>query len=563
MVADDLKENVPLQKEAKVSMAPTELKPWPEFIQKRIDMWDRLMAEYKAELAQKKPTPIKITLPDGKQFDAEAWRTTPLQIAEKISKGLAENTVIAKVNGDVWDLDRPFEGDATLHLLKFDDDEAKQVFWHSSAHILGEAMERYCGGHLCYGPPIEEGFYYDMWHDNLTISQDDFPNIDQIVKCAIKDKQPFERLEMTKEDLLEMFKYNEFKTSIEKYYALTFLNFRFEVEKEQFGLKPMNCPGHCLMYSHQPRTHNELPIRYADFGVLHRNEMSGALTGLIRVRRFQQDDAHIFCRRDQIWDEIKGCLDFLSFCYEKVFGFTFKLNLATRPEGFLGELSTWDEAESDLKAALNESGRPWKLNEGDGAFYGPKIDISIQDALKRNHQCATIQLDFQLPQRFDLSYFDEKGEKQRPVMIHRAVLGSVERMAAILTENYGGKWPFWLSPRQAKVITVHESVNSYARQVKEKLYNAGFEVEFDEGCPDTLNKQIRNAQLAQFNFILVVGQKEVEHGTVNVRTRDNAVRGEVSVDDLLAKFRRFAEEYVKDTENAEEFSKGISANGSE
>ncbi|VDO24679.1 unnamed protein product [Haemonchus placei] len=685
-------------------MASTELQPWPEFIQKRIEMWDRLMAEYKAEIAMKKPAPIKITLPDGKQFDGESWRTTPLQIAEKISKGLAENTVIAKVNGGVWDLDRPFEGDATLQLLKFDDDEAKQVFWHSSAHVLGEAMERYCGGHLCYGPPIEEGFYYDMWHDNVTISQEDFPNIDQIVKCAIK------RLEMTKEDLLEMFKYNEFKVRIikekintpkttvyrcgplidlcrgphvrhtgkikaiqitkasssywegkaeaetlQRIYGISFPDpkqlkewqkfqeeaakrdhrklgrdqelyffnplspgsafwypkgahiyntlvnfirkeyrkrgftevitpnmfnsklwetsghwqhysddmFKFEVEKEQFALKPMNCPGHCLMYSHQPRTHNELPIRYADFGVLHRNEMSGALTGLIRVRRFQQDDAHIFCRRDQIWDEIKGCLDFLSFCYEKVFGFTFKLNLATRPEGFLGELSTWDEAESDLKAALNESGRPWKLNEGDGAFYGPKIDISIQDALRRNHQCATIQLDFQLPQRFDLSYFDEKGEKQRPVMIHRAVLGSVERMAAILTENYGGKWPFWLSPRQAKVITVHESVNPYARQVKEKLYNAGFEVEFDEGCSDTLNKQIRNAQLAQFNFILVVGQKEVEHGTVNVRTRDNAVRGEVSIDDLLAKFRRFADEYVKDTENAEEFSKGVSPNGSE
>uniref|UniRef100_A0A6F7NLW3 threonine--tRNA ligase n=1 Tax=Haemonchus contortus TaxID=6289 RepID=A0A6F7NLW3_HAECO len=704
MVVDNLKENVPLQKEAKVSMASTELQPWPEFIQKRIEMWDRLMAEYKAEIAMKKSTPIKITLPDGKQFDGESWRTTPLQIAEKISKGLAENTVIAKVNGGVWDLDRPFEGDATLQLLKFDDDEAKQVFWHSSAHVLGEAMERYCGGHLCYGPPIEEGFYYDMWHDNVTISQEDFPNIDQIVRCAIK------RLEMTKEDLLEMFKYNEFKVRIikekintpkttvyrcgplidlcrgphvrhtgkikaiqitkasssywegkaeaetlQRIYGISFPDpkqlkewqkfqeeaakrdhrklgrdqelyffnplspgsafwypkgahiyntlvnfirkeyrkrgftevitpnmfnsklwetsghwqhysddmFKFEVEKEQFALKPMNCPGHCLMYSHQPRTHNELPIRYADFGVLHRNEMSGALTGLIRVRRFQQDDAHIFCRRDQIWDEIRGCLDFLSFCYEKVFGFTFKLNLATRPEGFLGELSTWDEAESDLKAALNESGRPWKLNEGDGAFYGPKIDISIQDALRRNHQCATIQLDFQLPQRFDLSYFDEKGEKQRPVMIHRAVLGSVERMAAILTENYGGKWPFWLSPRQAKVITVHESVNPYARQVKEKLYNAGFEVEFDEGCSDTLNKQIRNAQLAQFNFILVVGQKEVEHGTVNVRTRDNAVRGEVSIDDLLAKFRRFADEYVKDTENAEEFSKGVSPNGSE
>ncbi|EPB70597.1 hypothetical protein ANCCEY_10320 [Ancylostoma ceylanicum] len=701
MVAEDSKENIPAHKEAKVSTAPTELNPWPDFIQRRIDMWDKLMAEYKAEIAAKEPSPIKITLPDGKQFDAEAWRTTPIQIAEKISKGLAENTVIAKVNGEVWDLDRPFEKDSTLHLLKFDDDEAKQVFWHSSAHVLGEAMERYCGGHLCYGPPIQEGFYYDMWHDNCTISPDDFPKLDQIVKCAVKDKQPFERLEMTKEDLLEMFKYNEFKVriikekihtpkttvyrcgplidlcrgphvrhtgkikalqitkssssywegkadaeSLQRIYGISFPDpkqlkewqkfqeeaakrdhrklgrdqelfffnplspgsafwypkgahiyntlmnfmrkeyrkrgftevitpnmfnsklwetsghwqhysedmFRFEVEKEQFGLKPMNCPGHCIMYSHQPHTYNELPLRYADFGVLHRNEMSGALTGLTRVRRFQQDDAHIFCRRDQIGDEIRGCLDFLTYCYENVLGFTFKLNLATRPEGFLGDIETWNEAEADLKEVLDESGRQWGLNEGDGAFYGPKIDITIQDALRRYHQCATIQLDFQLPQRFDLSYFDEKGEKQRPVMIHRAILGSVERMTAILTENYGGKWPFWLSPRQAKVITVHESVNGYARDVKNRLYGEGFEVEFDEGCPDTLNKQIRNAQLAQFNFILVVGAKEKENGTVNVRTRDNAVRGEVPVDALIAKFRRFAAEYTKDTESADEFA---------
>ncbi|KAE9414121.1 hypothetical protein Angca_002497, partial [Angiostrongylus cantonensis] len=706
MVADGMKENTAVKKPAEFSMASTDLKPWPDFIQKRIDMWDRLMAEYKLELANKVPDLIKITLPNGKQFDAESWRTTPLQIAEKISKGLAENTVIAKVNGEVWDLDRPFECDSTLHLLKFDDDDAKQVFWHSSAHILGEAMERYCGGHLCYGPPVEEGFYYDMWHEHLTVSQEDFPKIEEIVKCAIKDKQPFERLEMTKENLLEMFKYNEFKVriikqkintptttvyrcgplidlcrgphvrhtgkikamvitkssssywegkadaeSLQRVYGISFPDaqqlkewqkiqaqaakrdhrklgreqelfffnhlspgsafwypkgahiyntlvnfirkeyrkrgftevitpnmynsqlwetsghwkhysedmFRFEIEKEQFGLKPMNCPGHCLMYAHQPHAYNELPIRYADFGVLHRNEMSGALSGLTRVRRFQQDDAHIFCRRDQIGSEIKGCLDFLSFCYEEVFGFTFKLNLSTRPEGFLGEISTWDEAESDLKAALDESGRPWSLNEGDGAFYGPKIDITIQDALRRSHQCATIQLDFQLPQRFDLCYFDRHLNKQRPVMIHRAILGSVERMTAILTENYGGKWPFWLSPRQAKIITVHDSVNNYARSVRDKLYNAGFEVEFDEHCADTLNKQIRNAQLAQFNFILVLGQREMEHGTVNVRTRDNAVslfkvRGEISVDALIVKFRRFVDNYTKDTENAEEYA---------
>uniref|UniRef100_A0A1I7XCH2 threonine--tRNA ligase n=1 Tax=Heterorhabditis bacteriophora TaxID=37862 RepID=A0A1I7XCH2_HETBA len=580
MMESEIKENIGLKNEMKISKASTEMNPWPFFIQERIELWDKLMKAYKDEIA------AKISLPDGKQFDGEAWRTTPFHIAEKISKGLADSVIISKVNGEIWDLDRPFEGDATLLLLKFEDEEAKQVFWHSSAHILGEAMERYCGGHLCYGPPIQEGFYYDMWHESRTISQDDFSRIDQIVKCAVKKFQE----EAAKRDHRklgrdqELFFFNPLSPGCAFWYPKgahiynTLINFikreyrkrgfsewfilrrihnclgncRFDVEKEQFALKPMNCPGHCLMFDHQPHTYNELPIRYADFGVLHRNEKSGALTGLTRLRRFQQDDAHIFCRNDQIMDEIKGCLDFLCFCYEKVFGFTFKLNLSTRPDEFMGDIETWNKAEADLKAALDQSSKPWMLNEGDGAFYGPKIDITIEDALKRNHQCATIQLDFQLPQRFDLYYFNEKGDKERPVMIHRAVLGSVERMTAILTENFGGKWPFWLSPRQAKVITVHESVNAYARQVKEEIFAAGFE--FDERCSDTLNKQIRNAQLAQFNFILVVGAKEMGNGTVNVRTRDNAVRGEVQVKDLIRKFHRFCEEYTKDTESADEFS---------
>ena len=226
--------------------------------------------------------------------------------------------------------------------------------------------------------------------------------------------------------------------------------FRFDVEKEAFGLKPMNCPGHCLIFDHRPRPYKELPLRMADFGVLHRNELSGALTGLTRVRRFQQDDAHIFCRPDQIKEEMAGCLDFLKFVYG-VFGFTYQLRLSTRPEKFLGDIEVWNKAEKDLSDSLDSMEIPWKLNPGDGAFYGPKIDITLQDALKRHHQCATIQLDFQLPVRFNLNYIDDKGEKQHPVMIHRAILGSVERMIAVLTESYGGKWPFWLSPRQVNV----------------------------------------------------------------------------------------------------------------
>jgi len=325
--------------------------------------------------------------------------------------------------------------------------------------------------------------------------------------------------------------------------------FRFEVEKEQFALKPMNCPGHCLMFDHKQRTHNQLPIRFADFGVLHRNEMSGALSGLTRVRRFCQDDAHIFCRKDQIESEISGCLEFLENVYARVFGFSYELFLSTRPaDGFLGDEKTWDFAETQLKQALDGSGHKWKLNPGDGAFYGPKIDILIKDALNRQHQCATIQLDFQLPQCFNLQYYDGNQIPQKPVMIHRAILGSLERMTAILTENFGGKWPFWLSPRQAMIIVVHKSVSDYARTVYDRLFRAGFEVEFDEDSPDTLNKRIRSSQLEQFNFILVVGQNEKEHGTVNVRTRDNQVRGEISIENLIDNFNRFAENFSRDEE---------------
>lgn len=410
-------------------------------------MFERLKAEYDAKVAAQENTPIKITLPDGKVLDGLAWKTTPYEIACSISQGLADNTVVAKVNDEVFDLDRVLEGDCTLKFLKFDDPEGQAVFWHSSAHILGEAMERHYGGCLCYGPPIEEGYFYDMHLDHRQVSSNDFPSLDTLTKSIVKEKQPFERLEMTKEDLFEMFKYNEFKCrilrekvktptttvyrcgplidlcrgphvrhtgkiksmavtknsatywegnceaeSLQRIYGISFPNdkqmkewkkfqeeaakrdhrkigrdqelfffhdlspgscfflpkgahiyntlinfikeeyrkrgfqevvspniystklwetsghwqhykehmFSFEVEKERYALKPMNCPGHCVMFDHRPRSWRELPLRMADFGVLHRNELSGALSGLTRVRRFQQDDAHIFCTADQV-----------------------------------------------------------------------------------------------------------------------------------------------------------------------------------------------------------------------------------------------------------------------
>uniref|UniRef100_A0A4W4E631 threonine--tRNA ligase n=1 Tax=Electrophorus electricus TaxID=8005 RepID=A0A4W4E631_ELEEL len=563
-----------------------ELHPWPSYISQRLELYERLKKESDTLLSKRAAhsLPIRVQLPDGQDVEAQSWISTPYQLACGISQGLADSCVIARVDGNLWDLDRPLEEDCSLELLRFDHEDARAVYWHSSAHVLGEAMERFYGGCLCYGPPIENGFYYDMFLDG-GVSSGEFGDLEAICKNIMKDKQPFERLEISKQTLLEMFKYNKFKCRIlnEKVSTPTTTVYRcgplidlcrgphvrhtgkikalkvyknsstywegradmetlqriygisFPDKQDVFALKPMNCPGHCLMFSHRPRSWRELPLRLADFGVLHRNELSGTLTGLTRVRRFQQDDAHIFCTVEQIESEMKGCLDFLRCVYD-VFGFSFQLHLSTRPEKFLGDITLWNEAEEQLENSLNEFGEPWKLNPGDGAFYGPKIDIKIKDAIGRYHQCATIQLDFQLPIRFSLTYVGKDGDdRARPVIIHRAILGSVERMIAILTENYAGKWPLWLSPHQVMVVPVNPSLEEYASKVCKQFVEAGFMADVDLDASCLLNKKIRNAQLAQYNFILVVGEKEKMTNSVNVRTRDNGIHGELTVPEVLAR----------------------------
>ncbi|KAM9861399.1 threonine--tRNA ligase 1, cytoplasmic [Aulostomus maculatus] len=678
-----------------------ELNPWPGYIAERLSLYEELRRESDALLANKaaENKSVTVELPDGRQVTGRAWVTTPYQLACDISQGLADNAVISRVNGELWDLDRPLERDCSLEILRFDNDDAQAVYWHSSAHILGEAMERFYGGCLCYGPPIENGFYYDMFLDGQKgVSSTEFGDLESLCKSVVKDKQPFERLEVTKETLLKMFKYNKFKCRIlnekvttptttvyrcgplidlcrgphvrhtgkikamkiyknsstywegrsdmetlQRIYGISFPDskmlkewerfqeeaknrdhrkigkdqelfffhdlspgscffmprgayiyntltefirgeywrrgfqevaspnifnsklwetsahwqhysenmFSFPVEDDIFALKPMNCPGHCLMFSHRPRSWRELPVRLADFGVLHRNELSGTLTGLTRVRRFQQDDAHIFCTMDQIETEMKGCLDFLRCVYD-VFGFSFQLHLSTRPEKYLGDIAVWNQAEKQLENSLNEFGEPWKLNPGDGAFYGPKVNIKIKDAIGRYHQCATIQLDFQLPIRFNLTFVGKDGDdKARPVIIHRAILGSVERMIAILTENYAGKWPLWLSPCQVMLVPVNPSCEEYAKTVCEQFTKAGIMADADLDSSCLLNKKIRNAQLAQYNFILVVGEKEKMTNSVNVRTRDNKVHGELSVAEVLARLTLLKQSRCRNAE--EEF----------
>ncbi|XP_037738925.1 threonine--tRNA ligase, mitochondrial isoform X3 [Chelonia mydas] len=618
----------------------------------RLCLYEKLKAAYDercADRAQKAGGPIQISLPDGQQVEGESLRTTPYHVASQIGRGLAEGAVAARVNGALYDLDRPLESNATLEFLGFDSPEGQAVFWHSSAHVLGAAAERVYGALLCHGPSTESGFFYDMYLAGRTVLGSELPALEEACKSIVREKHPFERLEVSREDLLELFKYNKFKLqvieakvtspaatvyrcgglidlcrgphirhtgkiralkilksssafwkgdpaleSLQRVYGISFPSpvrleeweqlqeeaasrdhrrigkeqelfffhelspgscfflprgthiyntlidfikseyrkrgfsevvtpniynaklwelsghwqhysdhmFCFPVENETFALKPMNCPGHCLMFAHRPRSWRELPLRLADFGVLHRNESSGTLTGLTRVRRFQQDDAHIFCTLGQ-----------------------------------------------QLEKSLNDFGQPWELSPGDGAFYGPKIDIQIKDALGRYHQCATIQLDFQMPMRFDLTYISKDGStSERPVMIHRAVLGSVERMLAVLAENYSRKWPLWLSPFQVMVIPVGPDTEVYAREVRETFHQAGFTADVDADWGATLNRKIRKAQLAQYNFQLVVGRKELSSRTVNVRTRDSRQHGQRGLQEVLLRLRELRDARLRNAE---------------
>lgn len=300
-----------------------------------------------------------------------------------------------------------------------------------------------------------------------------------------------------------------------------------KVDETTFALKPMNCPGHMLIYKHGLHSYRELPIRLSEFGQVHRHEMSGALNGMLRVRTFCQDDAHIFVRPDQIEDEINEAMSLIDELYN-VFGFEYKIELSTRPEDSMGSEELWNEAERALKQVLGRRGVDYRINEGDGAFYGPKIDFHILDALKRSWQCGTIQLDFQMPEKFDLAYIGEDSQKHRPVVIHRAMYGSIDRFIGILTEHYAGAFPLWLAPVQAKVLPVSEMFADYALQVKQALAARGIRAEVD-GRNERLGFKIRDAQRAKVPYMLVVGEQEQRDGSVSVRKRGEGDLGSQSV----------------------------------
>lgn len=328
--------------------------------------------------------------------------------------------------------------------------------------------------------------------------------------------------------------------------------FTVEIDEERaYAIKPMNCPGCMLYFKSRSHSYRQLPLRVAEFGHVHRKEPSGALNGLFRVQSFHQDDAHLFMQPSQIKNEILGVLDLVKEIYE-TFGLEYTFELSTRPEDSIGTDQDWEVATAGLKEALDECGEEYKINEGDGAFYGPKIDLHVHDALGRRWQCGTVQLDMALPERFELEYKDSDGGLKRPIMIHRAIFGSIERFLGILIEHFAGKFPLWMSPMPIRIIPVAEAHHDYAFEVQKKIQEAGFTCYVD-ASEDSLGKRVRNAQMQQVNYMLTVGDQEMNNKTIALRTRDNVVHGEVAIEDFLKncmieyKERRLTSPYQKES----------------
>jgi len=318
--------------------------------------------------------------------------------------------------------------------------------------------------------------------------------------------------------------------------------YTFKAEEKEFVLKPMNCPGHILIYKSKTRSYKDLPVRLFELGTVYRREKAGVLHGLLRVRGFTQDDAHIFCLPEQLSQEIKGIIDFV-FETMKVFGFDkVGIELSTRPEKSIGSDEDWDRATEALKAALNEKGLKYDINEGDGAFYGPKIDIKLKDALKRTWQCATIQCDFALPKRFNLAYIDDAGQEKQPIMLHRVLLGSLERFIGALIEQYKGEFPLWLSPTQVLIIPIKETVLAYAQEVKTKLASRNIRVDMDLHN-ETLNKKIRNAEINKIPYCLILGDREAAQGTVSVRKKGSQDQGAAALEEFVGNLTNQIQEH--------------------
>ncbi|AEI50847.1 threonine--tRNA ligase [Runella slithyformis] len=635
---------------------------------------------------------INITLPDGSVREYPQGSSS-MDIALSISEGLARNVLAAKVNGQVWDATRPIDTDATLQLLTWNDTDGKATFWHSSAHLLAEAIEAlYPGTKFGIGPAIETGFYYDIDLGGKPFSQEDFKKVEDKMLELARQKNEFKRTSVSKADAIEYFteKDDEYKLELidglqdgqitfysqgnftdlcrgphipntgfvkavklmnvagaywrgdekrpmlTRVYAVTFpkqkelddylhvleeakrrdhrklgkelelftfsekvgqglplwlpkgalLRERLESflrraqvragyspvvtphigskqlyvtsghwekygkdsfqpihtpeEGEEFMLKPMNCPHHCEIYKARPRSYRELPLRLAEFGTVYRYEQSGELHGLTRVRGFTQDDAHIFCRNDQVKDEFKRVIDLVQYVFRSLgfdnYSAQISLRDPAKPEKYFGSDEDWNRAESAIIEASAEKGLNTVTELGEAAFYGPKLDFMVRDALGRKWQLGTIQVDYQLPQRFELEYMGSDGSKHRPVMIHRAPFGSLERFIAILIENTAGNFPLWLSPDQIAVLPISEKYMDYANDVFLQLQEADVRGYVDHR-DEKIGRKIRDAEVNKLPYMLIVGEKEQADGTISVRRKGHPDMGAMTLEDFVVSFK--------------------------
>ncbi|MFP4417529.1 MAG: threonine--tRNA ligase [Chitinispirillaceae bacterium] len=618
---------------------------------------------------------MNVTLPDGKVISLSS-EATAYDVAKSIGPGLAKAAIAAKINGKPVDLSAPVHDGDTVALITFDSEEGKSVFWHSSSHVLAQAVqELFPDAKVAIGPAIESGFYYDFDVEN-PFTPDDLEKIEKKCLEIVSRKLAVSRVELSIEDarryyteknepykleLLEniegptsMYKQGEWQDlcrgphvpntgilkafkilssagaywrgdeknkMLQRIYAISFpkksmleeylhlleeaqkrdhrklgkeldlfsfhqegAGFPFwhprgmvlynalaeysrgehlaagyneirtpvilneelwrrsghwdkyrdnmyftEIDETMHAVKPMNCPGGLLIYKSSSHSYRDLPIKNFEFGLVHRHEKAGVLHGLFRVRQFTQDDAHIFCTPDQIEQQIAEVITFITDMY-RVFGFEdYRIELSTRPEMFIGDISVWDKAEDALKNVLEHLRIDYQLNPGDGAFYGPKIDFHIRDSLKRSWQCGTIQLDFSMPERFELDYTDSDGQKKRPVMIHRALFGSMERFIGILIEHYGGFLPLWLSPVQVKILPISDKLMRYGGKVEQRLKAAGIRAELD-GRAEKVGYKIRDAELKKIPFMAIVGEKEEQSDTVSVRRHQKGDIGALALD---------------------------------
>ncbi|SFN89701.1 Ser-tRNA(Thr) hydrolase /threonyl-tRNA synthetase [Algoriphagus ornithinivorans] len=635
---------------------------------------------------------IKITLPDGSVREYEKG-TTGLQIASSISEGLARNVLAAKVNGQVWDATRPIQADSDVQLLTWNDNEGKNTFWHSSAHLLAEALEAlYPGIKFGIGPPIETGFYYDVDFGDHTLDGSELEKIEQKMIELAREKNEYIRKDISKKDAisfyqqkgdeykldllegledgtitfyeqgnftdlcrgphipntgfikavkltniagaywrgdekrkmltriygvtfpkakelqeylvmleeakkrdhrkigreLELFTFSEkvgmglplwlpkgtllrerlvafmkkaqdksgyqqvttphighkalYETSghYEKYGKDSFQPIATPHEGEEFLLKPMNCPHHCEIYKHKPRSYKDLPIRYAEFGTVYRYEQSGELHGLTRVRGFTQDDAHIFCRPDQVKEEFIKVIDLVLYVF-KALGFenyTAQISLRDpeKPEKYIGSTEAWEKAEAAIIEAAAEKGLDTVTELGEAAFYGPKLDFMVKDALGRKWQLGTIQVDYQLPDRFQLEYIGSDNAKHRPVMIHRAPFGSLERFVAVLIEHCAGNFPLWLSPEQINILPISEKYIEYAEEIKAILDENGISGSIDNR-DEKIGRKIRDSEVKKVPFMLIVGEKEQENRKLSVRKHGEGDLGNYSPEEFIKYFQ--------------------------